>query len=129
MKSTAAPIRFKQTHSPITINRLSSVEEELTDRLVREKNGQRVIHFCQKLGALLIVSYSPIDDNSRELRETLCSDLISSLNCSANQATALIELALDLVHAGLYNSYRRPDVDLSFVVATAAGALTNVSSN
>lgn len=119
MKITTAP----------TINRLATVEEELTDRIFREQNGSLVFNFCEKLSATLKTRYAENNGSIGELREKLSSNLSNTLRCSANQAASLIELSLELVHTQLHGSYRRSSDDLSVLIATATDAVTGMNSN
>jgi hypothetical protein len=101
-----------------TINRLTSVEAELTDRIMRETNGQKIFNICRKLSVLLL--NCPSEDD-REFQDTLCQTLMKSLDCTAKQAWCLIELSLEFVHVKRFGSYRCPNLDLSYLVANASG--------
>jgi len=105
----------------VTINRLDSVEEELVDRIVREKDGRRIVEFCEKLALMLSGSYQNNGSDLEALREKLCAKMANSLQCSWTQAASIIELSLELAHAKLHGSYRRSNVDLGKLIATATG--------
>lgn len=113
----------------VRINRLSSVEEELTDRILRESDGRRVIGLCRELAGNLLPVYDEDPEGLEALKEQLCLVLVQERKYERQQAKALIELSLDLVHARLYKNYRRSNVELGFLVATATGAVVDLSSN
>ena len=121
--------RLNRSPSRVAIRRLGTIEDELNDRILREQNGTQVFRFCQKLGALLVVSYSPGQDRGDVFREEICANLMVSLNCSPAEAANLVELALDLVHAKLYHQYRRQDPDIASMVSRAAQALAKGKVN
>ncbi len=115
--------------TPVTINRLGSVEEELQDRIFRERDGERIFKFCRELSVVLIRGYQQCDGEIGELRANLRASLVKTLKCGEHQADCLIELALELVYVRLYGRYRRSNVDLSLLIATATGAVGDVSVN
>lgn len=123
------PIQHQSNHSHVTINRLGSVEEELTDRIVREPNGKMIFQFCERLAEALVRTYAKNEGDISSLREKLCESLITSLQCTRQEAICVIELALELVHAKIHGAYRRSQVDLSLVISTASGAVREVSYN
>lgn len=77
---------------------------------------------------ILIRQYS-VEDDATELRAKLRSSLMSTLGCSEKQALSLVELSLELIHAKVHGAYRRTNVELSYLIAMATGAVTDVSSN
>lgn len=105
-----------------------SAEQALTNRIFREGNGRGLIKFCRELSVILIRQYTKNDDVG-ELREKLCSSLMATLRCSHLQAQCLIDLSLELIHAKVHGKYRRSNVELSYLIATATGAVGDVSSN
>lgn len=105
-----------------------SAEQELTQQIFREGNGQGLIKFCRELSIILIRQYTKNNDVG-ELRDKLCSSLVATLKCSQLQANCIIDLSLELIHAKVHGNYRRSEVELSYLIATATGAVSDVSSN
>lgn len=105
-----------------------TAEQELTQRIFREGNGQGLIKFCRELSIILIRQYTKNDDVG-ELREKLCASLSATLKCSRLQSQCIIDLSLELIHAKVHGRYRRSDVELSYLIATATGAVVDVSAN
>lgn len=106
----------------------STAEEDLTNRIFREGNGKGLIKFCRELSVILIRQYS-VNDDAAELRTKLCESLVATLKCSEKQALCLVELSLELIHAKVHGAYRRTSVELSYLIATATGAVSDVSAN
>lgn len=77
---------------------------------------------------ILIRQYS-VNDDAAELRSRLCESLVSTLRCSEKQALCLVELSLELIHAKVHGRYRRTSVELSYLIAMATGAVTDVTAN
>lgn len=105
-----------------------SAEQELTNRIFQAGNGKGLMKFCRELAVILIRRYS-VDDDARDLRETLQPSLVATLNCSDQQADSLIDLSLEMIHAKVHGMYRRTDVELSYLIATATGAVADVAAN
>lgn len=105
-----------------------TAEQRLTNRIFQEGNGKGLIKFCRELSVILIRQYTRNDDIG-SLRNKLCASLMATLNCSRLQSQCLIDLSLELIHAKVHGSYRRSDVELSYLIATATGAVGDVSSN
>ena len=105
-----------------------TAEQELTNRIFREGNGRGLMKFCRELSVILIRQYTKNDDVS-ELRDKLSSSLEATLKCSTLQAQCLIDLSLELIHAKVHGKYRRSNVELSYLIATATGAVGDVSAN
>ena len=106
----------------------TSAEEKLVNRIFREGNGKGLIKFCRELAVILIRRYM-VENDADGLREKLCASLIATLDCTRLQAQCLIDLALELIHAKVHGKYRRTDVELSFLIATATGAVDDVNAN
>lgn len=121
-------VMIRSQHKSSTNRNQSTAEFELTDRIFREGNGRGLIRFCRELSVILIRQYSVHDDAS-ELREKLCASLVSTLKCTQKQALSLVELSLELIHAKVHGAYRRSNVELSYLIAMATGAVADVSSN
>lgn len=124
--STTTP---RNTSPSPVINRLASVEEELIDRICRERNGQRILKICQLISERLLESYQGNTQDLVEFREQLFTALAQSREYTRKQMHCLVELSLDLVYAKLNNSYRRCNVDFGFLIATATGRVDDVSAN
>lgn len=105
-----------------------TAEEDLCNRIFREGNGRGLINFCRELSGIMIRQYSGEGDVG-ELRGRIESSLIATLRCSSLQAQCLIDLALELIHARVHGQYRRTKVELSYLIATATGAVSDASSN
>ena len=105
-----------------------SAEEELTSRIFQEGNGKGLIKFCRELAVILIRRYM-VESDAGELRRKLCKSLEATLKCSEQQAQCLIDLSLELIHAKVHGKYRRSSVELSYLIANATGAVTDVSAN
>jgi len=93
--------------TPVKIKRLSSVEEELADRICRAENGKSILAICRELAGMLTETYSRNQEDLGDLRDALCHRLKQSLKCHEIHALQLIELSLDLVHARIQGTYRR----------------------
>ena len=118
------------------LNRLESepanAEQLLTNRIAaQEQGGTDLLKFCRELSIILIRSYQAGKDNggTSELRDKLAASLMVTLKCTEKQALCLIELSLELIHAKLQGRYKRSEVELSYLIATATGAVCDVSSN
>lgn len=110
----------------------ATAEQLLTDRIAsQEQGGSDLLKFCRELSIILIRSYQTGQDNgsTSELRDKLAASLIVTLNCTEKQALCLIELSLELIHAKLQGRFKRTEVELSYLIATATGAVSDVSSN
>lgn len=105
-----------------------SAEAELTNRIFQEGNGKGLMKFCRELAVILIRRYS-VDDDATDLRETLVPSLVDTLSCSDDQANCLIDLSLEIIHAKIHGKYRRSDLELSYLIAMATGAVTDVAAN
>ncbi len=105
-----------------------TAEQELSQRIFREGNGRGLVMFCRELAVILIRQYNQ-ETAISELRARLGGSLQATLHCTAVQADCLIDLALELIHAKVHGRYRRTDVELSFLIATATGAVEDVSHN
>lgn len=108
--------------SSVTIKCLASVEDELIDRILRERGGRRIFSICRDLCEVLYRNYSGIATELNERHDELCESLARRLACTRRQAVSLVELTLNLLHARVHGSYRRPDLDLGGLVASACGA-------
>jgi hypothetical protein len=51
------------------------------------------------------------------------------LKCTRAQANCLIDLSLEMIHAKVRGKYRRTDLEISYLIATATGAVSDISSN
>jgi len=108
--------------------RPTTVEDELASRIFREGNGKGLIKFCRELSVILIRQYLRNED-AAGLRNRTCDSLVATLKCSSIQAQCLIDLALELIHAKVHGKYRRSNVELSYLIATATGAVADVGCN
>lgn len=113
----------------VKINRLGSVEEELTDRMLREKNGKPMFAICREMAGLLSCAYSNSSTEVMELGNALIDHLVEKRDFSRQQAGCILDLALDLIHARIHGTYRRSNVDLGFLIAVASGEVTDVAAN
>ena len=104
------------------------VEKDLAQRIFREGNGRGLIKFCRELSGVLIRRYM-VEPDAASLRARLCASLVVTLQCTELQAQCLIDLSLELIHAKLHGEYRRSNVELSYLIATATGAVEDVGSN
>ena len=105
-----------------------TAEEELVNRIFQEGNGKGLIKFCRELAVILIRRYM-VENDAGELREKLSASLVATLKCSRQQAECIIDLSLELIHAKVHGKYRRSNVELSYLIATATGAVNDVSAN
>lgn len=122
---------LKAANEPV--NRLENqlnAEEALTQRISLEggRGSKELLRFCRELAIILLRSYRS-DEEVGELRDKLSASLMVTLNCTEKQALCLVELALELIHAKLRGSYKRTEVELSYLIATATGAVSDVSAN
>lgn len=117
--------RVESTHQ-------ATVEQSLINRIAtQEHGGADLIKFCRELSIILIRNYKTGGDTGEtsELRDKLTASLMVTLNCTHKQALSLIELSLELIHTKLKGHYKRSEVELSYLIATATGAVCDVSSN
>lgn len=121
-------IMIRSQHQQRTNRRSNAAEQDLSNRIFREGNGRGLIKFCRELSLILIRQYSTNDD-AADLRTKLCESLVSTLKCSEQQALCLVELSLELIHAKVHGKYRRTSVELSYLIAMATGAVSDVSAN
>jgi len=121
-------ILIRQQHQERTNRVPRNAEEELTNRIFLEGNGKGLIRFCRELSLVLIRQYS-VENDATELRSKLSTSLMATLHCSEIQAVSLVELSLELIHARVHGAYRRSSVELSYLIAMATGAVSDVSSN
>jgi hypothetical protein len=129
--STGRPvdhILIRQQHQQRTNRVPQNAEEELSNRIFLEGNGKGLIRFCRELSLVLIRQYSQEND-ATELRSKLTNSLMATLHCTEIQAVSLVELSLELIHAKVHGAYRRSSVELSYLIAMATGAVSDVSSN
>ncbi len=103
-------------------------EQELVNRIFRESNGRGLIKFCRELAVILIRRYM-VENDAGELRAKVCASLVATLKCSKQQAECLIDLSLELIHAKVHGGYRRTEVELSYLIAMATGAVDDVAAN
>lgn len=96
--------------------------------MFQDGSGRKLIKFCRELSTLLVRSYNP-ETGASDLRDRLSASLIVTLHCTEKQALSLIELSLELLHAKAHGTYRRSEVEISYLIATATGAVSDVSSN
>ncbi len=97
-------------------------------RILRAGNGKGLIKFCRELAVIILRRYS-IEDDAAQLRSRLHQSLMQTLQCSSQQAECLIDLALELIHSKVHGRYRRTELELSYLVATATGAVSDISAN
>jgi len=105
-----------------------TAEEQLISRIFRESSGKALMKFCRELTLVLIRRYS-IDEDAADLRDSLCDSLEATLKCTRAQANSLIDLSLEMIHAKVRGKYRRTDLEISYLIATATGAVSDISSN
>lgn len=128
MKITTAPqVVVQPTHSHREFP-LETAEDNLTFRIFQDGSGKKLVKFCRELSALLIRS-SRSQDGIGEIADKLCASLMATLKCSEKQALCLIELSLELAHAKATGEASRSDLEISYLIATATGAVNDVSSN
>lgn len=103
-------------------------EDTTIERIFCENDGRGLINFCRELAVILLRRYS-MEDDARNLRDRLAASLVRTLNCSPTQAASLIDLSLEMIHSKVYGRYRRTDLELSYLIALATGAISDVSAN
>lgn len=113
--------------SSIQIKRISSVEEELIDRVCRERNGARILRICQSVIDKVSQNYSGSWTELADFRNQLFEVLCDSGEFNPKQVHCLVELSLDLVYAKKNDAYRRCKVDLGFLIATATTSDVSVN--
>jgi hypothetical protein len=87
-----------------------------------------LIKFCSELAVFLIRRYS-VEDDFENHRSNLRKSLEATLKCSRLQADCVIDLSLEMIHAKVHGNYRRPDIELSYLIAIATGVVDDVSAN
>ena len=90
--------------------------------------GGTLWKLCRELFDLLIRRYLAERDLTG-LKERLQASLIVVLNCNPSQARCLVDLSIELIHRRVHGQYRRNPAELSYLMATAAGAVENLRSN
>ena len=139
MKNTSTPNDTSNPPPAPPANLLRSLEDlrqafsepadgRLTARLFQDGSGKQLIKFCREVSAILIRSCHA-ENGVADLRDKLCASIMATLACSDKQALSLIELSLELIHAKVHGTYRRTEVELSYLIAAATGAVCDVSSN
>ncbi len=133
MKTTTPP------HTPVTTKATdrptggqsepeTAAEKNLVNQIFQAGNGQGLIDFCRQLSQILIRAYIAETDLD-SLRTRVCASLVTTLQCSHQQAVCLVELALELIHSRVHGEYRRSTVELSYLITMASGAIRDVSAN
>ena len=122
--------RLNRVHSAtVSVNRISSVEEELANRICRERNGQRILTICETIIETALVGYEGSYHDLQEFRERLFDLLITSREYTRKQVHCIVELSLDILYAQINNAYRRTKVDIGFLISTATGNRANIYLN
>lgn len=103
-------------------------EKNLGEKILQAENGRGLIRFCRELSSIIIRRFI-VDKDMDKLRERLGASLIVTLECTEQQAFCIIDLSLELIHAQVHGKYRRSNVELSYLIAIATGAVRNVESN
>lgn len=111
------------------VSRLSSVEDELANRICQERNGQRILSICETVIEKALVGYEGSFSDLHEFRERLFSLLIQSRDYTRKQVHCIVELSLDILYAQVNDAYRRTKVDLGFLISTATGSRANAYLN
>ena len=102
--------------------------ESITSRVFREGNGRGLLKFCSELAVFLIRRYAS-EGNGAINRKDLSKSLVATLQCSERQAECVIDLSLEMIYARSHGSYRRSELELSYLIAIATGAVEDVSDN
>ena len=127
-QTTVDHVIWKKPSQPRRRKATPNAEEELVNRIFREGNGKGLIKFCRELAVILIRRYM-VENDAGELRAKLMASIVATLRCTKQQAECLIDLSLELIHAKVHGKYRRSEVELSYLIATATGAVNDVSAN
>lgn len=130
--ATIVPVRcdniaIERTETPGSIEE-TPAESALARRIFEEGNGRTLIKFCRELSGVLIRRYI-VEADVEVLRTKVCASLVKTLGCTETQAQCLVDLSMELIHAKLYGRYRRTNVELSYLIATATGAVKDVTAN
>lgn len=105
-----------------------SAENRLANRIFEEGNGRALIKFCRELSGVIIRRYM-VESDAEVVRNKVCASLVRTMNCTEQQGHCLVDLSMELIHARLHGKYRRSNVELSYLIATATGAVTDVGVN
>lgn len=110
----------------VKVNRIATVEDELVDRICRERNGQRILSICEAVIDKVRENYEGNWHELSDFRDQLFEVLCESGEFNPKQVHCIVELSLDLIYAKMNDAYRRCNVDLGFLISTAT---TDVSVN
>ncbi|MDF1810637.1 MAG: hypothetical protein P1V20_00415 [Verrucomicrobiales bacterium] len=105
-----------------------SAESRLAEKIFREANGRVLIKFCRELSGVIIRRYIVENDAAIVKRKTADS-LVKTLHCSEQQADCLVDLSMELIHAKIHGTYHRSNIELSYLIATATGAVKDITVN
>lgn len=101
----------------------SKFSKQIQTQCASQRDSHNLVGFCQKLGNSLVHQFL-VESDAYTIREGICAELASDLNCSHQQAECLIELTLELIHIKVHGSFRQANVDLSYIISMAANALS-----
>lgn len=108
--------------------KLTSSEQEQIHRVFQAGDGLGLIKFCREL-AVILVRKCDAEKDATSVRTRISDSIVNTLNCTRKQAESLIDLSLELIHFKVHGKYRRSDIELSYLIAKATGAVDKVSDN
>ena len=98
------------------------------EKILQAEEGRGLIRFCKELSNIIIRRFM-VEKDMDQLRKKLVISLIDTLECTDQQAQCVIDLSLELIHAKVHGNYRRSNVELSYLIAVATGAVRSVETN
>jgi len=106
----------------------NKAQTDLATQIFLVGNGRGMVKFCRELSAVIIRQYS-VETDVDAIRSKVSRSLVTILRCSDMQADCLFELSLELINARLHGHYRRSNLEISYLIAMASGAVADVSAN
>lgn len=108
--------------------KLTSSEQEQIHQVFQAGDGLGLIKFCREL-AVILVRKCDTEKDATSVRNRISDSIVNTLNCTRKQAESLIDLSLELIHFKVHGEYRRSEIELSYLIAKATGAVDKVSNN
>lgn len=90
--------------------------------------AKELTELCAEIAGALLRGYAE-GELGHAVRKLLVDGLKEKMNCSLNQAQALVDLSLELIHVEAYGRSRRSDLEFSLLIARSGGGVRDASDN
>jgi hypothetical protein len=118
----------KMTTTTDRLTSIATLGNTSVAQIFNPTNGEGLMKFCRELAVIMIRRHSSGKD-AEHLRQTMTGELQATLSCTGQQAHGLVDIALEIIHARVHGTYRRSPLELSYLIATATGAVGDLSVN